>query len=71
MLLSRNGNILHVFNFFGFAGRFKPAALVDEPPMNSNFLRFNFIDMQMGYRQVEYFEITACLKSPTETLMMR
>jgi len=51
--------------------RHNPAALVDEPPMNYNFERFNFIDMQLGYRKVGYFEMTECSKSPTETFVMR
>jgi len=56
---------------FRISWRCNPTALIDEPPMIYNFVRFNFIDMQLGYREVGYFEKTACSNSPKETFVMR
>ena len=64
--------ILYTYSVsFRISWRCNPVALVDEPPMSYNFVRFNFIDMQLGYRKLGYFEMTACSKSPTETFVMR
>ena len=60
MFVSPNGNIIEKFNFFRISGRCNPAALVVEPPMNYNFVRFIIIDMQLECRKVGYFETTAC-----------